>query len=89
MRRLLAEHSSGVDVDTGVVARRAVSVEAFWDDAAAHVPVLQGMRATLSDAAFASFGEAYQQIVRDCARAVGDGIVLEIRYTRVLGQRAG
>ncbi|HEX8104316.1 MAG TPA: methyltransferase domain-containing protein [Solirubrobacteraceae bacterium] len=87
VRRLLAADGAGVEVVTGVVSRQAASAAAFWREAAANVPVLQAMRGMLSDADFAAFGEAYQRITAECARRDGDGIRLDITYTRALARR--
>lgn len=84
VRGLLEPHASGVDVGHGVVVRRAGSAEALWRLAADNVPVLQAMRHRLSQEDFESFGRAYERVVDECARSDGDGIVLEIEYTRAV-----
>ena len=43
----------------------------------------------LSEAKFASYGEAYKRIVEDSARPDPDGIVLEIAYTWGLARKHG
>ena len=87
VRALLAPHAAGVAVGRGVVARHAASSETLWRDAAANVPVLQAMRQMLSPEDFEAFGAAYQRIVDECARPDGDGIALEIEYTRAIARR--
>ncbi len=77
-----------VDVSTGSVAKRATSASAFWLEAAAHVPVLQAMRGMLSAEDFEAFGQEYQRITTDCSRRDGDGILIELEYTRAIARRA-
>lgn len=88
VRGLLSPHATSVEVGRGVVARRSASAEALWRQAADNVPVLQAMRGMLAPEDFEAFGEAYQRVVEDCARPEGDGIVLEIEYTRAVALKA-
>jgi hypothetical protein len=69
------------------VARRAASVDELWRAAAANVPVLLAMRRMLDDESFEAFGAVYRRVTAEHSQPDGDGVRLELVYTRVLARR--
>lgn len=88
VRARLEAYAEEVTVGRGVVARGSRSAEAFWLEATENIPVLVALRGMLAPDDFAAFGKTYQQLVDECSRREGDGIVMEVPFTWAVARTA-
>ena len=86
VRERLEPYARQVTVGTATIARRLASADEFFQQAAEHIPVMVALRGMLAPEDFATFGGLYRQLVEECSRPEGDGIVLEVPYTWALAR---